>query len=558
MNTKIITGAALFLAAISTFSAPSSSNTNLNEREQQIVAAAKTGPAPQFHGAMVVGIHPGTPFIYSLAVSGERPLSFGAKNLPAGLALDPKTGIFTGSLAAAGEYVINVAAKNSAGTAKTEIKIVCGDTLALTPPMGWNSYDAFGDSVVESEVLANAAWLKEHLQPFGWDTVVVDFRWYDRLADGIRNQNPEGVTIDEFGRCVPPTNRFPSAVNGAGFKPLADKIHSLGLKFGIHIMRGIPRRAVEQNLPIAGSKFTAAQAVLPEGDTNRTCVWNRDMFGVDATTEASRAWYASIARQYADWGVDYIKCDDIANLQRGKFYDAAEIEALSTSLKHSGRSMILSLSPGATPVNAGPHVKQFANLWRISGDFWDNWPSLDHNFGLFAAWYGDGGPGHWPDGDMIPFGHICQRNCDVHPDRWTRFTRDEQLTLMSLWALAPSPLMLGMNLPDNDDWTAAILTNPEVLAVNQDSLGRAARRMTGPPQVVETWMKELADGSFAVGFFNRSAQPVKVNFPWRNLGFLSAPEGRDLWLRQDLGRQENFIAELPPHGCALLRLHSPN
>ena len=118
--------------------------------------------------------------------------------------------------------------------------------------------------------------------------------------------------------------------------------------------------------------------------------------------------------------------------------------------------------------------------------------------------------------------------------------------------------MLGMNLPDNDDWTIAIVSNPEVLAVNQDSLGRAARRMTGPPQTAETWMKELADGSFAVGFFNRSAQPVKVNFPWRNLGFLSAPEARDLWLRQDLGRQENFITELPPHGCALLRLRSPN
>jgi hypothetical protein len=142
----------------------------------------------------------------------------------------------------------------------------------------------------------------------------------------------------------------------------------------------------------------------------------------------------------------------------------------------------------------------------------------------------------------------------VHPDRWTRFTRDEQLTLMSLWALAPSPLMLGMNLPDNDDWTTAMLSNPEVLAVNQDSLGRAARRMTGPPQVVETWMKELADGPFAVGFFNRSAQPVKVNFPWRNLGFLSAPEVRDLWLRKDFGRQENFVVELPPHGCALLRV----
>ncbi len=531
-----------------------SPDTNLTAREEQIIAAASPVAGPHFNGAMAIGVRPGTPFISSLAVNGERPMSFTADPLPAGLALDPKTGIITGSLARAGEYHLAAKAKNSAGTTETEIKIICGDTLALTPPMGWNSYDAFGDSVVESEVVSNALWLKEHLQPLGWDTVVVDFRWYDRLADGVRVQNPEGVTIDEFGRCIPPTNRFPSAANGAGFKPLADKIHALGLKFGIHIMRGIPRRAVEQNLPIAGSQFTAAQAALPDGDTNRTCVWNRDMFGVDAATEAGRGWYASIARQYADWGVDYIKCDDIANLQRGKFYDASEIEALSIALKNSGRSIVLSLSPGATPVNAGPHVKQFANLWRISGDFWDNWSSLDRNFGLFAAWYGDGGPGHWPDGDMIPFGRICQRNCDVHPERSTRFTRDEQLTLLSLWALAPSPLMLGMNLPDNNDWTTAILSNPEVLSVNQDPLGKPARRMTGPPQIAEVWLKELADGSFAVGFFNRAVQPVKINFPWRNLGFLTTPEVRDLWLRQDSVRKENFAAELPPHGCVLLRV----
>jgi len=531
-----------------------SSNTNLTAREKQIIAAVGTDAAPRFNGACIVGVRPGTPFLHSLAVTSVRPVAFSANQLPAGLSLDSKSGLITGMLAKAGRYHFQALARNSVGEAEVEINIVCGDTLALTPPMGWNSYDAFGDSVIESEVLSNALWLKEHLQPLGWDTVVVDFRWYDRLADGVRVQNLEGVTIDEFGRCVPPTNRFPSAVNGAGFKPLADKLHALGLKFGIHIMRGIPRRAVEQNLPIAGTSFTAAQAVLPEDDTNRTCIWNHDMFGVDAASEAGRGWYASIARQYADWGVDYVKCDDIANLQRGKFYDATEIEALSNGLKDSGRSIVLSLSPGATPVNAGPHVKQFANLWRISGDFWDNWPSLDRNFSLFAAWYDDGGPGHWPDGDMIPFGHICQRNCDVHPDRWTRFTRDEQLTLMSLWALTPSPLMLGMNLPDNDDWTTAILSNPEVLAVDQDPLGKPARRMTGPPQSAEVWMRQLADGSFAVGFFNRTGQPVKVNFPWRNLGFLSAPSVRDLWLRQDLGQQENFAAELPAHGCFLVQV----
>ncbi len=554
MTVKPVVPSLLLLAAFSLSAQVPSPNTNLSTREEQIVAAARPASTPRFNGAMVVGVRPGTPFVYSLSVSGERPMTFAAGNLPAGLSLDSNTGFITGSLPKAGEFRFTAVAGNSAGKAGAEIKIVCGDTLALTPPMGWNSYDAFGDSVIESEVLSNALWLKEHLQPYGWDTVVVDFRWYDRLADGIRNQNPDGVTIDGFGRCIPATNRFPSAMDGAGFKSLAGKIHALGLKFGIHIMRGIPRRAVEQNLPIAGTKFTAAQAVLPEGDPNRACVWNRDMFGVDAGTEAGRAWYASIARQYADWDVDYIKCDDIANLQRGKFYDASEIEALSTSLKNSGRSIVLSLSPGATPVNAAPHVKQFANLWRISGDFWDKWPSLDHNFNLFAAWYDDGGPGHWPDGDMIPFGHICQRNCDVHPDRWTQFTRDEQLTLMSLWALAPSPLMLGMNLPDNDDWTTALLTNPEVLAVDQDPLGKPGRRLTGPPQAAETWMKPLADGSFAVGYFNRTARPVKVDFPWRNLGFLSAPDIRDLWLRKDLGKQEHYLVELPPHGCVLLEV----
>jgi hypothetical protein len=374
------------------------------------------------------------------------------------------------------------------------------------------------------------------------------------LADGVRVQNPEGVTLDRFGRCIPPANRFPSAADGSGFKNLADKIHAMGLKFGIHIMRGIPRKAVEQNLPIAGSKFTAAQAALPEGDPNRTCVWNSDMFGVDATTPAGKAWYESIARQYAQWGVDYVKCDDIANMLRGKIYGSNEIEALSFALRHSGRSIVLSLSPGAAPVNMAAHLEQFANLWRISGDFWDNWKSLNNQFTLFEQWHGHGEPGHWPDGDMIPFGHICQRNCDVHPDRWTRFTRDEQLTLISLWALAPSPLMLGANLPDNDPWTTALLSNPEVLAVDQDALGLQGIRNGATPSGAEIWTKKLADGSIAVGFFNRGQTPLTIRYAWRNLGFKDAPKVRDLWIRKDLGTQQELITDLPAHGCILLRV----
>jgi alpha-galactosidase len=526
-----------------------SPDTNLNAREKEIIAAAQMGAAPQFNGARIVGIRPGSPLIYSLAVTGSRPMNFTVDRLPAGLKFDEATGIITGSLAKAGNYTIRERAKNLAGRADTELKIVCGDNIALVPPMGWNSYDAFGDSVVESEVLANAAWLKEHLQPLGWDTVVVDFRWYDSKADGIRVQNPEGVTIDANGRCTPPENRFPSAADGKGFTALADKIHSMGLKFGIHIMRGIPRKAVEGDLPIEGSEFKASQAVLPQGNRDRTCRWNRDMYGVNGTNEAGKAWYRSIARQYAAWGVDYIKCDDISSPYRSN-----EIDALSVALQDTGRSIVLSLSPGPTPVMDGPLVEKVANLWRISGDFWDNWGSLTHNFDLFASWQANSGPGHWPDGDMIPFAHICQRNCDVHPDRWTRFTRNEQLTLMSLWALAPSPLMLGMNLPDNDDWTTAILTNPDVLAVDQDLAGKTGTRMTGLKITGEVWSKALADGSHAVGLFNRSGQTNTVTIVWHDLGLGTKPAVRDLWVRKDLGREKEFTTDLPPHGCVLLKV----
>ena len=529
--------------------------TNSQLRFQQIVSAATPDKFPHFNGAMVVGIRPNTPLVYSLTVSGERPLEFSASGLPSGLTLDPHIGIITGQLKAAGSFSFTATAKNSAGKSSANIKIICGDTLALTPPMGWNSYDAFGDCVVESEVLSNALWMQAQLLPFGWDTIVVDFRWYDRLADGKRVQNPEGNVMDEFGRFTPATNRFPSAANGGGFKPLADQLHALGLKFGIHIMRGIPRRAVEQDLPIAGTRFHASQAVRATNDPARTCKWNRDMFGVDASTEAGRAWYASIANQYAAWGVDYLKCDDIANLQQGtNRYPQVEVEALADALRASGRSIGLSLSPGPALVEKSASLKQNANLWRISMDFWDNWPALNRNFDLFAKWQTHGAPGHWPDGDMIPFGHIALRNCDVKPPRWTRFTRDEQLTLLSLWALAPSPLMLGMNLPDNDDWTTAILTNPEVLALDQDALGQPARRLSVPDVEADVWLRDLADGSHAVGCFNRTNTPLKLKLNWRQIGLGSQPKVRDLWRRKDLPTTEDFSAEIPPHGCMLFRV----
>ena len=367
--------------------------------------------------------------------------------------------------------------------------------MATTPPMGWNSYDSFGDSVTEEETLANARYQKEHLLAHGWTYVVVDYRWYD---PGAHDNNPSGragakLAADGFGRLLPAPNRFPSAADGKGFKPLADRIHAMGLKFGIHVMRGIPRQSVKENTPIEGSEFKAADAA----NTGNVCPWCPDMFGVDCAKPAGQAWYDSILRLYAAWGVDFIKVDDLSSP-----YSAREVEAIRRAIDRCGRAIVFSTSPGETPVSEAAHVETHANMWRISGDFWDSWDALNHTFDLLAAWQGHAGPGRWPDADMIPLGFIGKRS--VGGNRMTHFSKDEQVTMMSLWALAPSPLMLGMNMPENDKWTLSLLTNDEVLAVNQDPLGRQGMRISRTKEL-EVWTKDLSGGAKAVAFFNRAS-----------------------------------------------------
>ena len=426
-------------------------------------------------------------------------------------------------------------------------RVVVADPLAATPPMGWNSYDAFGDNVVESEVLANARYVAEKMLRVGWDTVVVDYCWSDPGAhDNNRNARAGAPLVaDEFGRLLPAPNRFPSATNGLGFKPLADQVHALGLKFGIHVMRGIPRRAVAANLPIAGSAFTAADAA----NTNDQCAWCPDMFGVRGNA-AGQAWYDSCARLWASWGVDYIKVDDLS-----RPYHTAEIELIRNAIDKSGRAIVFSTSPGETPIVDAEHIARHANLWRVSDDFWDGWKYLDHEFTLAARWHNFAGPGHWPDADMLPVGHLSVSHRSVGKDRRTQFTRDEQLTLLSFWSLLPSPLMVGANLPDNDAWTLALLTSPEVMAVNQDPLGAPAQPQPNVPTTAEVWTRPLADKSVAVGFFNRTSVPVQLAVPWETLGLTNVHTMRDLWLRSDLAKTNVLAGELPPHGSLLLKVN---
>ncbi len=418
---------------------------------------------------------------------------------------------------------------------------------APTPLMGWNSYQAFGASVTEDEVTQNADYMVKHLLPYGWNICIIDYRWYDAdAAKHNRNGNGGPLVMDEYGRLMPAPNRFHSASDGDGFKALAAKIHGMGLKFGIHVMRGIPRQAVKQNLPIEGSDFHAADAA----NTNSHCGWCADMWGIDGTKPAGQAYYDSIFRLYASWDVDFVKVDDISYP-----YSAAEIECFRHAIDKTGRKIILSLSCGETPITQAQHVVRFANMWRVSSDFWDQWGKLNHSFDLAQSWKGVGGPGHWPDFDMLPFGHLGIRclDGDSSPgERWTRFTHDEQTTLMSLWCLEASPLMVGGNLPDLDEWTLKLLTNREAIAIDQDVLGKPAMRVIKDQTGGEVWLRELNDGSKAVGLFNRSNAPIVLKFKWSELGLPGTISLRDLW--QQAALQDPGSWTVPAHGSFLLKV----
>jgi hypothetical protein len=418
---------------------------------------------------------------------------------------------------------------------------------APTPPMGWNSYDCWGTSITEDQTLQNAAYMKEHLLSHGWQYIVIDARWYDAVSSyDDRNFNKERagakLAADDFGRLLPSPNRFPSAANGVGFKPLADKIHAMGLKFGFHMMRGIPRQAVAAKTPIFASTFTAADA----GNPGSHCSWCPDMFGV-RNTPAGQAWYDSMFQQYAGWGLDFIKIDDLSVP-----YSGDEIAMIRKAIDKCGRPIVFSTSPGPTDVAHADELKTLANQWRISGDFWDRWKDLNHQFDLFAAWQGVAGPGHFPDGDMIPFGHIGIKCTIAGKDRQTRFTHDEQLTLLSLWSLSASPLMLGNHLPDTDPWTLSLLTNDQVLGVDQDALGQSASRVA-QQNGSEIWVKNLKDGSRAIGLFNRGKTAATISLNWSDAGLSGKKALRDLWTQKDLGDfNETFSSSVPPHGVILL------
>ena len=431
--------------------------------------------------------------------------------------------------------------------------------VAPVPPMGWNSYDYYNTLVNEEQVRANAEYMAKNLKDHGWEYVVIDIQWSDpdagkRNAEGIQYIPFSRFNVDEYSRQIPAVNRFPSAANGAGFKPLADYIHSLGLKFGIHIMRGIPRFAAHDHMAIKthdGSKVTADMIANPYS----WCRWNPDMYGVDASKPYAQDYYDSNFELYAQWGVDYVKVDDICNTNAypaNPYSAEKEIEMIAHAIENCGRKMVLSLSPGPAVIEKAHHYKNYANMWRITDDFWDDWKYLKAMFERCEVWQTHVGEGNWPDCDMLPMnklGHGWAPAEAEHKGWMCKFTKDETKTMLTLWNIFRAPLMLGTDLPQLDDYNLSLITNDEIIAMNKNP-NQAYQSTPTCTEDIVSWVNECADGkSYYECYFNLSEKEQTVKM---NLETGKASNIRELWEHKDYGKKAEFV--IPPHGCVALKV----
>jgi hypothetical protein len=435
--------------------------------------------------------------------------------------------------------------------------------LAPTPPMGWNSWDAYGLTINEDDFKANAKVLAGFVE-YGWQYAVIDEGWYmtDPYGKGLEDKK---YLWDGNGILIPAPNRFPSAADGAGFKPLADWVHEQGLKFGIHIVRGIPKQVVKENLPIAGTNFRATDAA----DTAATCPWDPGNYGV-SDTPAGQAYYDSMLAKYASWGLDFIKVDCISD----RPYRPTEIKQIAAAIKKTGRPIILSLSPGPTALEHGAEVGEYAQMWRIADDHWDGWlfphkpEDGEFPFGIrdafdrLAKWVPYVKPGNWPDEDMLPFGWL-----GPHPGwgdpRQSRETQDEERTEFTLWAIARSPLILGTNLTKLDDFTRSLITNQSVLFMNQNvTLSHPVDPGSLPAgfENARVWRASInvsGARNYAefVAFFNLDDKPVTLRANWKQLGLDGGKhQAHNLWTDSVAKESRDIGVTLPAHGSAIYQV----
>ncbi|MFE6969337.1 glycoside hydrolase family 27 protein [Isoptericola sp. NPDC057653] len=435
------------------------------------------------------------------------------------------------------------------------------------PPMGWNSWDSYGTTVTEDEVLANARFLAGHdggaMARAGWDTVVVDIQWYEPTARPGGYNDAAPVLFDERGFLQPVVARFPSAAEGRGFAPLAAAVHDLGLRFGVHLMRGIARRAVEADLPVPGTPYRTGEIADPAS----TCPWNSDCYGLRTDHPGAQAWLDAMIDHVVGWGVDFLKVDDMLAP-----YHAGAVEALSLAVRRAelrhGRRVVVSLSPGTELSLAHlEHLREHADMWRVSDDLWDRWPDVEAQLGRMARWAPHSGPAGWADADMLPLGRIGVR-AERGAPRQSLLTTDERRTMLTLWCLARSPLFVGGDLPTSDAATVADLVHPGVLEVAHRSTGgRELLREGAAGAETVVWGAATGDGEDAtrwVGLFSTADEPRRVRVLAAAAGLPGRPAAVvDGWTGERValgapgpatGGDGVLDLEVPAHGVRLLRL----
>ncbi len=479
-------------------------------KEPAAILTPRPAAVPRLTGAKIFGVRPGAPFLFTITATGDRPMTFSAAGLPASLRLDPATGRITGTLPQAGEFDVTVGAKNDRGTAGRRLRLVAGDKIALTPPMGWNSWNCWAGAVDQQKVLQSAhALVTSGLAQHGWTYINIDDTWQGE-------RNPQAPT-----RALTANAKFPD------MKALCDEIHSLGLKAGIYSTPWFTSYAY----------FPGGSADTPDGAWHKHTGEQRSDWRFGQVSFAKED-----AKQWADWGFDYLKYD-------WNPIDLAHVRAMTAALRDSGRDMVYSLSNSANP-DLGSGYAEASNSWRTTGDITDTWDSMSGIGFHQDKWLPYAAPGHWNDPDMLVVGYVGW-GAHLHP---THLSPNEQYTHISLWCLLSAPLLIGCDLDRLDEFTTSLLTNDEVLDIDQDSLGKAARQVahTGGALV---YVKELEDGSRAVGLFNTNKFAGEVHAKWSDLGLSGRQTVRDLWRQQDVGTFDGeYVATVPPHGVVLVRM----
>ena len=484
---------------------------------------------PRINGPKIYGARPGADFLYRIPTTGERPIAFSAKGLPKGLKLDKETGIIRGTSKKRGTYKGTLRAENRHGRCEREFRIVIGDKIALTPPMGWNSWNCWGNSVSQEKVMSSAkAMLEKGLADYGWTYINIDDGW-----QGLRGGKYKGIQ---------PNSKFPD------MKALGDFLHENGLKFGIYSGPWVATYA----------GHIGSSCENPEGT-----YWWIEKGIVDSVWKLDRSklkrdslWYFGAysfarndAKQWAEWGVDYLKYDWNVN-------DPWWLRDMADALHATGRDIVYSIS-NHSRVTLGPVLQEVAECWRTTGDIRDTWKSMSSiGFGGQDLWAGYRRPGNWPDADMLVVGKVGW-GPKTH---WTQLTPDEQYTHISLWSVLASPMLIGCDMADMDDFTVSLLCNSEVLDVHQDALGLQGARMYGDATYA-TYVKPLEDGSIAVAMFNLSEEPKQIGFIPYSIGLYGTQTIRDLWRQQDVakvGQKERWETEVAPHGVCFVRVYPGN